>query len=238
MKSSFTVLFLVLGSIMLITAILIHSIEIFALNADFFESEYEMLGTADSIGISEAGLRTVTENLLDYTAGKRENLDMQAKINGQMREVFGQREKDHMVDVKELYLGARDVRNVCLVGMALLFLIAFKLRGKGALSKLCTSFLKVSGAFVVIVGALAIYAAIDFSGFWVSFHHLFFTNDLWQLDPRTDVLIMMVPQQFFSDLVASIIIRFVSIFAALNIVSAVGLHVINRRNKRKEAASL
>jgi len=70
---------------------------------------------------------------------------------------------------------------------------------------------------------------VDFTSFWVSFHHLFFTNDLWLLNPETDVLIMMVPQQFFSDLVARIIIRFVSVFFVLNAAAAAGLLIIKKR---------
>lgn len=62
--------------------------------------------------------------LLDYTQGKRGNLDVQAVINGQVQEVFNQREKDHMVDVQALYLNAMSVRNlaaaIVIVGLGLL----------------------------------------------------------------------------------------------------------------------
>ena len=92
----------------------------------------------------------------------------------------------------------------------------------------------------MVVAAIAIFAALDFARFWTSFHHLFFTNDLWLLDPRTDVLIMMVPEQFFSDLVMRIIIRFISMFAALNIAAGVLLRLQKKREnghigKSKEA---
>lgn len=233
MKSFFAGAAAVLGSAALIAAALILSIEMFALSPEFYKSEYNKLDTAQSIGMSETELSVVTENLIDYTSGARETLDMQAEIKSQTREVFNKREKDHMVDVKALYLGARDVRSVCLICAAVMLAAALILGGNEALRLICRSFLRVSGVFVLIIAALAIYAAVDFTGFWVSFHHLFFTNDLWQLDPRTDVLIMMVPQQFFSDLVARIIIRFVSIFAGLNIAAAAGSYIIGRKNSRQ-----
>jgi hypothetical protein len=47
---------------------------------------------------------------------------------------------------------------------------------------------------------------------------------------------MMVPEQFFSDLVARIIIRFVSMFIALNAVAIVGLALINKRKKTIQEA--
>jgi integral membrane protein (TIGR01906 family) len=236
MKSFITKLCTGLGSIMLIVALLIMSIEMFALNPAFFDGEYKKLGTAQNIGMSEEDLQAVTRNLLDYTAGVRESLDMQANINGQQREVFiDKTEKDHMVDVRALYLSARDVRTVCLIGAAVLFVLALILGGKKALRPLCRSFLWVSGGFVVVVAALAVYAAVDFTGFWINFHHVFFSNDLWILDPRTSILIQMVPEQFFSDLVARIIIRFVSMFAALNIAAAAGAYMIRKSSREKAA---
>jgi integral membrane protein (TIGR01906 family) len=222
--------------ILLIVGLLIVSIEMFAVNQGFYESEYSRLGTASDIGIREEDLSEVTQTLLDYTTGKISSLDMQAEIRGEMQEVFGDREKTHMVDVKILFLAARNMRTWCLVLAAEHLLLAFLIGRKRTLKTLCKSFLWVSGGFLIIVGAVAAYAAIDFTGFWTSFHHVFFAgNDLWLLDPATDVLIQMVPEQFFSDLVARIIIRFVSIFVTLNLAAAVGLHIIRRRERKLEA---
>ena len=234
-KRFFSALCASAASVMLIVAVLIMSIEMFALNPTFFTSEYAKLNTAKDIGISEQDLTKVTNKLINYITDADKDLNIQAEIGGEMQEVFGEREKDHMVDVKALYLSARNVRTIFLIGAAVLILATFLIKKKQAFKTLCKSFLWVSGVFVVIVGALGFYAAIDFTSFWISFHHLFFTNDLWLLDPRTDVLIMMVPEQFFSDLVARIIIRFVSIFVALNAVAAAGLIIIKKRSKAVEA---
>jgi len=217
MKSFFTALACAAGSALLITALLIISIEIFAFDRAFFASEYEKIGVARRIGMSGDALAEVTDNLLDYTSGNRDSLDMKAVINGEYREVFDSREKEHMKDVRELYLSAAGVRTFCLAGAAALFAAAFIISRGAALRILCGSFLSVSGVFVLATALLAAYAAVDFSGFWVSFHRVFFTNDLWQLDPNTEVLINMVPERFFSDLVRNIIICFVSVFAALNV---------------------
>ena len=223
------------ASVMLIVALLILSIEMFALNPSFFTSEYSKLNTAQDIGIAEQDLTAVTNKLINYITDADKDLDIQAEIGGEMQEVFGEREKDHMVDVKALYLSARNVRTVFFIGAVVLVIATFLIRKKQACKTLCKSFLCVSGVFVVIVGALGLYAAVDFTSFWISFHHLFFTNDLWLLDPRTDVLIMMVPEQFFSDLVARIIIRFISIFVVLNAAAAAGLIMIKKRSKAVEA---
>lgn len=234
MKRFFTTLCCVLASAMIIVAVLIVSIEMFALNQSFFNKEYEKMDTAASIGMSEEDLENTTDVLLTYTAGNRDNLDMTAEINGQTEEVFGKREKDHMVDVQALYIAARNVRTIFFIAAPILIIIAFLVSRSRAVKTLCRSFLYTSVGFLAVVVALGLYAVIDFPSFWTSFHHVFFTNDLWLLNPYTDVLIMMVPEQFFFDLVTSIIIRFVSIFAVLNITAFIGLKMYNKRIKRIE----
>ena len=68
--------------------------------------------------------------------------------------------------------------------------------------------------FAVLLAAAAVYAAADFYHFWRSFHELLFDNDLWELYPD-ERLIQMVPQKFFSDLVARIVAAFAGIAALL-----------------------
>jgi integral membrane protein (TIGR01906 family) len=59
------------------------------------------------------------------------------------------------------------------------------------------TFFAGAGALVVplVVGGLA---ALDFDRAFVIFHHIFFPGkDNWMFDPRTDAIILVLPQQFF-----------------------------------------
>ena len=47
---------------------------------------------------------------------------------------------------------------------------------------------------MVLVGVLSL---IDFDGLWTRFHQIAFRNDLWQLDPTSDYLIMLFPEPFW-----------------------------------------
>jgi integral membrane protein (TIGR01906 family) len=49
-------------------------------------------------------------------------------------------------------------------------------------------------ALVVLVGVLSL---IDFTELWTRFHQIAFRNDLWQLDPSSDYLIMLFPEPFW-----------------------------------------
>ena len=120
--------------------------------------------------------------------------------------MFDGREKAHMVDVKALYRNAMRAAWIAAgLSVLLILLLAFgaKKHRKTALRWVLAGF----GLFMLVLGAAAIYAAVDFNSFWTNFHRLFFDNDLWLLydDER---LIQMVPEQFFSDLVARIVAAF------------------------------
>ncbi|MFQ8777111.1 MAG: DUF1461 domain-containing protein [Roseburia sp.] len=55
-----------------------------------------------------------------------------------------------------------------------------------------------TGAVFAVALALIGIISTDFSKYFVVFHKIFFSgNDLWVLDPHTDMLINIVPEGFF-----------------------------------------
>ena len=84
---------------LLLLSMLLTGVFICTTSRAYYRHEYQKYGQAQNIGIDDDGLMRITNALLDYLWGSRDSLDMQAEINGQLREVFTQREKDHMVDV-------------------------------------------------------------------------------------------------------------------------------------------
>ena len=52
---------------------------------------------------------------------------------------------------------------------------------------------------------------MDFNSFWINFHYIFFTNELFFLDPNKDILIQIVPERFIFDLVFIIVITIIFI---------------------------
>jgi integral membrane protein (TIGR01906 family) len=53
---------------------------------------------------------------------------------------------------------------------------------------------------------LLIWGVIDFDGLFTAFHRIAFTNDGWLLDPRTDLLIRLMPTELFIRLAARILL--------------------------------
>ena len=217
------------GTVLLILGILVAIIELCGFDPGYYIAEYAKNDTAAYVGVSEETLDEATEVLLEYLQDKRDSLDLQAEVSGEEREFYNEREKLHMADVRDLNLGAVTFMWTALVcggALTALAYVYFRPRWHAAKASFF-AVLGVLGAFFL----LGIFAAADFTSFWVGFHHVFFTNDLWTFDPRTSLLIRMFEEQFFFDLVARILIWFLSICAAI----LVAAFLFWRSGRRKES---
>lgn len=221
--SKFGSVFVALG---IILVCLLGSIWANAFNRGFYAQEYHRLNTAESIGMSEEGLMEATNALLDYLTREREDIVVRTEVKGFEREVFNQRETDHMVDVLALYENAKLVIvlffiiGLCFAFMDAMFVALKKLTFHEVVANLSHGFTQVTVGFAAIVSAIGLYAWMDFNSFWIQFHQLFFSNDLWLLDPRTSIMINMFPEEFFAKMVFRIIASFVISYGVIVLIVA------------------
>ena len=218
-----------LAGLALFLSLLLTSIDLLCFNRSFFRWQYSLNHTAESIGISEDGLMNATNVLLDYMQDKRDDIKVIEVVNGSEREIFDERETLHMVDVKNLYLNAMKIRTILLVGsIAILTLLVFTHRNQSytILSNAYRNGLLFLGSIILFI---AIYAIVDFNGFWMNFHYVFFDNDLFLLDPNISIMINMFPSNFFFAVVFGIILLFVSMVILLKLLLVFFKHKIERR---------
>lgn len=181
----------------------------------------------EHIGISNEQLEELTSFTLDYLNDPKASLDKQMVIKSELREVFTDDEKAHMVDVRNLNLIANGILIVStsIFLLSLVIYICYKMPAEC----LYDTFKKVIIRFLIIFGMLALWIFIDFNSFWTIFHKIFFVgNDLWILDLRKDILIMIVPPEFFNNLV----IRIILYFAILNFLFFSTLNFIYNRKRK------
>ena len=186
-----------IGFFLLSVASILTIVDLCCFDRGFYEKEYAKDQTAERIGMSEEDLMASTNTLLDYLQDDRDDIVIEVEVNGDKREVFDERETAHMVDVKALYQGAVSVRNVSLIAGVVLLCVAMVLLKEEKVKVLKDGFLFGIGLTITLIAAIAFYAVLDFTAFWTNFHELFFNNDLWLLNPQTDVLIRIMPQQLF-----------------------------------------
>ena len=174
----------------------------------YFEREYTKYNVLDSLpSMTMEDLLEVTDEMMDYLKGEREDLHVVTIMDGQEREFFNEREIAHMEDVQVLFLRAMSLRRacifICVLCLGFLFLTKAPVR-----RVLPPSICAGTGLFFGITAILALIISGDFTKYFVIFHHIFFDNDLWILDPATDMLINIVPEGFFMDTAARIALLF------------------------------
>ncbi len=86
----------------------------------------------------------------------------------------------------------------------------------------------------VIATALTAWAWADFDGFFTAFHRAAFTNDGWLLDPRTDLLIRLMPTEFFISLGLRGLRLFAAVAAAAGAAAAGAVRRTGSARKRRE----
>lgn len=192
------VILIILHMSIMITFFLL-SIRFIGLETYFFQWFYTHNNTAMEIGVSNSDLMLATQQLIDYMLDRSNTIQVMVTINNVVVPMFNQREIDHMIDVLHL---VRAMRLFMVITLVFALITWWLMRHKAGKSKLMLSTYRTALAFMVgFIGAIAVFAITDFEGFWIVFHEVLFTNDLWLLNPLTDRMINMVPLNFFMTLV-------------------------------------
>lgn len=198
----------------------------------YFEQEYTRYQVAEAVQMEMDDLLKVTDEMMDYLRGNREDLHVPTVVNGEDREFFNEREIAHMEDVQGLFLKALLLRRLCFFTIIIcLLLLAVKYR-QSALSVLPRALCAGTGLFFILTALLAGIISTNFTKYFILFHKIFFNNDLWILDPRTDLLINIVPEPFFADTAARIAAVFIGMTLLL---FTVCLFFIRRERHRGQA---
>lgn len=215
----------------LMIVFLITSVEAVAYwTPHYYENEYTRYQVADDVHMEMDDLLYVTDEMMAYLRGSRDDLNIDTVVDGTPREFFNAREKAHMADVRNLFLGGLALRRLCLflAAASVALLALFKVPLKHLLPRmLCAGTVLFLGVTALLAGIIS----TDFTKYFIIFHKIFFTNDLWQLDPRTDLLINIVPEPFFMDTAARIGITFCLMTSALFLLCLACILREHRRGK-------
>jgi len=101
------------------------------------------------------------------------------------------------------------LRTILIVVSVFLLIVLYMLTKKDMVRWLLKAHLLLLAFLAVVGGILFWLINQDFTPYWNYFHYIFFDNDLWLLDPQVDILIQIVPEQFFFDIVTRIMTHFI-----------------------------
>lgn len=218
--------------VMLILLLLLTDVQLAAFNEGYYSRQYDKFGIPQAIGIEKQDLMQATHNLLGYIDNKRGDLNFQMPIRGAMQEFFSERDKLHMIDVKNLFVKGKLLRNTAF-WYCLLFAVLFFYQARNRQRRFSKLLIYTSIAGIIPIILLAVLMSIDFYKYFTIFHELFFNNDLWQLDPATDRLINMFPEAFFSETAFRIVFYYIGELIVLLLLGVGGLFFGKRSNYSK-----
>ena len=182
-------------------------------------------------GIAEEDLRHVAGQIRHYFNSTDEPLLVKTQVYGEERELFNPREVQHMRDVKRLVwwvYAAAAVSGIYLLSATSWGIVV---NGQGFLGVLAQRVIRGVALMGILVVVAGVFALAGFDTLFLKFHQLAFANDLWQLDPRRDYLVIIFPQGFWLDATMRIVALTVAGAVALTLASG-GYLIWNRRAER------
>ena len=218
-----TALFIVAVPLFLVTASVTWAFN----SPGLYENGFEKYQISLTSGITSADLRQVGADLRGYFNSNDEPLDIRTRILGTERELFNPTEIAHMRDVKRLVWGVYVLGAVSGVYLLVLVIAGFARRRKGFVETLAPRLLWGGTLTLVLLVAFGLLAATGFDTLFLRFHQFSFANDFWQLDPRTDYLVRLFPQDFWFDATMSVALW--AITGALILTAAGGGHLLYQR---------
>lgn len=208
---------------------LMTAVDAVTFNQEFYRRQYRALNNHVELMMTLPELERVTWELLDYMSGARPEMEtITAMVDGVRQPMFNQREIDHMVDVRALIEWGHRLRTEALVLLLLCLLALYAWTGRKPLPVLSRTYLWCCAALAGTGALLYILMQINFTWVWDQFHYLFFDNDLWLLNPKTDRMIVMVPEPFFYAAVIRVLVFFGSMIG-LPALSYLGYVIWSRR---------
>ncbi len=162
----------------------------------YYDQAFKTLHSREKVRLSSEDFERVKQSIMAYVNLKSEQLSVTVTIDGQKMDFFNEKERAHMVDVLKLFKLNRAVQwsSLAILGI-LLSLNALKWHSKALLRD---GFLWAAFYLIGFLAWLLWLSRHDFTQVFIQFHEIFFTNQLWLLDPDTDRMIVLLEEAFFS----------------------------------------
>ena len=169
-------------------------------NANLMQQGFLQYAQTSHLNVPAGRYGDYAKAIAQYLDGKTEAVQVADSESGQMENAFSDKENAHLNDVRGIVKDLKIIRWVgggLAVGLLAFLYIKNKAQPAQFLSDAVRGF-ALSALFLLLTAtALAVWGAVNFDGLFVTFHKLIFTNNLWLLNPNTDLLMALMPLSFF-----------------------------------------
>jgi integral membrane protein (TIGR01906 family) len=167
-----------------------------------YEYGFKKYDVSSTTGLTETELEKVAVGLVYYFESNEEYIDLTVMRDGKPFELFNAREIAHLKDVKGLFWLDYYVLFGTLIYALVYVITSLVWRRREYWRRLAWAVVGGSSLTLVPMLVLGIGALINrnfFDQLYLQFHFFAFANDLWQLDPGRDYLIMLITGGFQYD---------------------------------------
>lgn len=170
--------------------ILLANFAFLAFNEKYYERQYTKNAVYDQIPKEQVD--GATEQLINYL---RDGKELQG-------DYFNAKEKEHLKDVRNIINFLMITLSISIMVGAAIIVISFKK------NKRLFGMSLIAGGLLTILLIVGLYFILtNFHYAFLKSHELTFNNELWLLDPATDKLIVMFPENFFYGITQNIVVR-------------------------------
>ena len=160
---------------------------------------FEKYSVSQTTGLAEEELEKAAAGLINYLNSDDEYIELTVVKDDKPFKLFNQREVIHLKDVKELiWLDYWLLLGTLIYILAYAGVCLFWRKGRYR-QRLVWRVIGGSGITLALMLALGLGILLNFDQLFLQFHLISFTNELWQLDPTKDYLIMLFPRGFWYD---------------------------------------
>lgn len=214
---------LVLGLVALMLILILTAVHGVGTDADLYFKLQRQYGVLSDAGVTERELWDIDGRMADYLRGNVGPLTENPPFND--------REMAHMADCLRLFALLRKVRSRLIPWAVLLVVGGAYLLQDRRRARRCAWLAPL--VLLVPLGALAVWACVDFDGAFTFLHRLLFDNDLWLLDERTDLLIRICPEEMFAAMGLRIALWSAAAMAGVTALAVLLAHLWLKTNKNE-----
>jgi integral membrane protein (TIGR01906 family) len=175
--------------------LLLSNFKLILFNENYYKEEFRKYNIYSQFPDADK----TNSDVLDYF----KNNDKLIKNN-----FFNDREKQHLLDVKNLINSVFSLFNyLLLIFFILLIILVMITKNKKNLIKYISAILTY-GSILTLIKILFFFllTKLNFTSFFTSFHKLFFPQGNWLFNPAIDKIILLYPENFFYDIAQKIIL--------------------------------
>ncbi|WP_288980332.1 TIGR01906 family membrane protein [uncultured Parvimonas sp.] len=185
-------IFAFLISISIVLFVLLYSIDFMAKDISYYNNFHSEYKIDEVSGLSKEWITEASDSLVKFIKnGDKEFL----------KKNFNEKEILHMEDVYKLFVLDRIVYITLLI-ISLAGIIYKLSKKENYFFNMLRKYILIS--YALVISFLGI-CSLFFSESFIYFHKLFFSNDLWLLDYETDLMIRILPEEFFFTLFVNVL---------------------------------